>query len=203
MAPSTGPHVGEPLELTLLLGSGSGWIKDQIGQFQRTMKSWGLPINVETSRDDQHRSDKRSDFTLTASRWGGGIPKRAMDLNFSTEPKWPSRSPRLPPTTEAPPLGDPWPTADELEPYDMGSMADELVTATDDTRYQDLVDRLTWVYNQTAPRIGVEFHAREWAFNVNRFDLQLPREHPELWTRRLPNRVATTGIIEYRPPNDR
>lgn len=198
-----GEEAGEPMDVRIIASPAQTALGDRVGQFRRELGDWGMTIAVQAVQDYRSRLDAGSNFTVAATRWGGGVPERALPMNFARDTAGSFAVPGLPATLEAPPVSEQWPTVEELESYDVRTMARSVRTTGDDGTFQELVDRLTWVYNQTTPRIGVELPAGEYAFNTTRFDVALPADAPSLWTRPPPDRVATTGIVDYVPQAER
>jgi len=197
-----GERAGEPMGLTFY---GFPWQERAFKRqwaLRETLAGWGLELDFGLIEAPSGPAG-REDAPISASFWGGRTPERTLATTFGGATGPETGTPRLPATVEAPPVGEPWSAYDgDLETYETRAMVERL-PRTRDEQYQELVDRLVWVFNQTTPRLGVEGDGRFFLINTTTYDVVLPEERPDLWTHVPHRRIWNKGIVEYVPPDER
>ena len=198
-----GDRAGEPQEYTFYTYAWEGGIAENGTDWVSAMDELGITFDGFIS-DEAHwgRIHSDGDFDIGSGYWGGGDPVQVMAGNFGDSAIWGMAYPRLGETVDAPPIGENWrddPDV-ELETYDTRAMADRLAVTQDDAAFQELVDTLTWVWNQVVPRFGVsqcDPNVGGSYLNADRFDMADQYDRPDLWTKSPWRRAWNTGNLQY------
>lgn len=200
-----GDRAGEPIEFTLHTFAWTTHVGNLGTDWRENLADWGVTI-TEVTNEDAHwgRIQWEYEFELASSYWGGGSPEQAFATNFGEAVASGTGNPQLPETVEAPPVGEPWSEYDgQLETYETRKLANQLTVVQDDERYQEIVDTMTWVFNQITPRFGLDGNVQSTLINNTRYNVKTPEEHPELWTHLPFRRLWNKGILEYVPEDER
>ena len=182
---------GEPIRITSGVYDWQDEVADYGTDWLTEMEEFGIVVEVIVD----HWEDP---YTVAPRYTGGGIPDEVFNTIYGNDAPWLGVNPNLPSTVAAPPVGEP--DADPVE-YDTRAMAERLPVTEDEDPYQDLVDELAWITNQTLPRYTVVGSSQLYLVNDERWSFNW-----DLATDRLlkePFRVHGTGLYQYVPEEER
>ena len=187
---------GEPISFE---ASGHSWFEfvTELGSdFWTDIDEFGFDVEFVTDAD--------WDQPIFAGYYGGLIPEFAFDSTFGESSlSWAAPNPGLPESVEAPEVGDTDADPEDWVEYDTRAMTDRLGVTVEDAAYQEMVDQLAWVANQTVPKALNVGQTRLNAMNDNRWDVKGLEERPESWIRLPFRHIWHNGVLNYVPEDQR
>lgn len=192
---------GEPMDMTIRTFPWGLPVWDYTTDFVRDINDFGIRTEVLDTDDAWGESEENTiDWTDT----GGLLPAIAFGNVFDEIPPHMSAAnvpsvnlgPELLETNEA---GDP--TDDWIE-WETQNMAQRLPSTVDDEMYQQLVDNLAWVYNQTVPQFGTAIDITSVVMNDEQWSFVDHGEHPEMVPRGFWE-LSYNGAYMYVPEEER
>ena len=189
-------QAGEPISFDVSGWSWYGFLGEMGSDFWTDINEFGIDTEFLTDNDWSN--------PVRAAYYGGLIPEFAFESTFGESGlTWAAPNPDLPESVEAPEVGDTDADPDDWVEYDTRAMTDRLGVTVDDTAYQNLVDQLAWVANQTVPKALTVGMTRVEAMNDNRWHVKGPEERPESWIRLPFRHCHHNGCLSYVPEDER
>ena len=187
---------GEPISFEVSGWSWFGFVSDLGSDFWTDINEFGLDVEFLTDGDWSS--------PIYAGYYGGLIPENAFESTFGESSlTWAAPNPHLPESVNAPEIGDTDADPDDWVEYDARAMTDRLGVTIDDGAYQNLVDQLAWIANQTVPKALMVGMSRINALNDNRWHVRGPEEKPDSWIRLPFRHIWHNGCLSYVPEDER
>ncbi|WP_165875273.1 ABC transporter substrate-binding protein [Natrarchaeobius chitinivorans] len=184
---------GEPLSMDFkVISSFSEFVR--AGQsIEEQLTDFGIDVEVITQESTTFFDDLwDGDYDVGTGYWGGGMTPYVMYQKPFYDAPRDFQTTNHPDTVDVPmPVGE---TSGDVESIDVIDRLDELSTAGDDERVQEITRELAWVYNQTVPQIpiwsryGQAFiNTSDWEWlDLEAYDQKMETAHEELFLRGWP-----------------
>ena len=196
-----GGDAGEPISLSVHSRGWMDYIADDGSDFFIDMEDFGIELDHVAGHISSGGAEPG--MAVIGFRHGGGLPEIAFDSVWGGESlSWANPPLETPATVEAPPVGEPAGPGDRSGwvEYETRSLNDRLGTTQDPDTYQQIVDELSWAWNQLVPRFMVEVAQSVVWFNNDYWEVDPIEENPHKWIKTMDDHHEFNGELRYVGP---
>ena len=196
---STVGDAGEPIELIVGARDWMAYVADLGTDFFMDFADFGIQAEAPLAGWEE-------DMPVIAGYHGGGIPEAAFGSAWGTDSLgWANPNINAPSVVEAPAVGEAavagdWHKDDWIE-YETRAISDRLPVTLEADVAQQMIDELSWVWNQLVPRFSPDAEQQVRETNDDYWELGSLEEHPRKWVRIPEDDGAWTGLVRYVGPD--
>ncbi|MFB6138296.1 MAG: ABC transporter substrate-binding protein [Halobacteriaceae archaeon] len=200
----SGQRAGQPMSFKIPCYP---WQQAQMNnstRFQEDMKEFGITVNVYVQTDaDLWGRFSDGDYEIGLAYWGGGNPTATYTNAYWGNPaiygatNWPGQWEGPVMGEFATPVDD---ASEEMTTYNIAQLTQRLQLTRNDQQYQEIANKLAWVYNQSLPRVPIGFQPRTFVMNTDQWNWPLPFEdYPFAWVSLPRRKLWQRGVIKAIP----